>query len=314
MVAENLHNLAVVHHEVARFQEAETAFRRSIALREKLAGQYPAVAACRHELALGLGQFAALLGDPRMVRPEEFEGAFQHALDIEDKLIAEFPSNADYLATAADFRNNLGCFLTTRGRHREAEKVLRQALLDREKLAAQNPNLPDHQARLGVVMQSLSESLRDQGKYADASDLANRAMARHQTALNASPKHPTYLAWLRYDRMLLAETLLSMGDSERAAEAAEAAIQVLPDEPVSFYLVAAAYARCVPRLEKNPKLNDAQRRALALSIGDRAVDLLRLGIKKSSGSTARLLQDYADLVSLRPFGSFERLMKELNEK
>ena len=65
---------------------------------------------------------------------------------------------------------------------------------------------------------------------------------------------------------------MSLGDSEKASEAAEAAIRVLPDAQESFYYVAAAYARCVPRLEKNPKLNEAQRRALVRSVGDRAVE------------------------------------------
>ncbi|MFI5454954.1 MAG: protein kinase [Isosphaerales bacterium] len=314
VMAKNLHNLAVVQHEAGRLAEAETNYRGAIRLREKLAAELPAHSAYRHELALGLGAFAKLLGDLPPPESEEAGQAFQQALDIEEKLVAEFPSNAGYRASAADLRNNLGGFLTTRCRHAEAEAVLRQALLDREKLAAQNPNLPENLARLGVAVQSLAESLRDQGKYGEASDLAKRAITYHQTALNASPKHPMYLAWLRSGYMLLAETLLSLGDSEKASEAAEAAIRVLPDAWDSFYFLACAYARCVPRLEKHPTLNDAQRRALALSVGDRAVGFLRVAIEKNYRLTGKLPQDDPELQSLRSFESFQRLIKELDRK
>jgi len=163
-------------------------------------------------------------------------------------------------------------------------------------------------------MQSLAESLRDQGKYAEASDLAKRAINHNQTALNASPTHPMYLAWLRSGYVLLAETLLSLGDSEKASEAAEAAIRVLPDAWDSFYFLACAYARCVPRLEKHPNLNDTQRGALALSIADRAVGLLRVAIEKNHRLTGTLPQDDPELRSLRPFESFQRLIKELDGK
>ncbi len=81
-----------------------------------------------------------------------------------------------------------------------------------------------------------------------------------------------YLDRLRGDHVLLAETLLSLGDTAKASEAAEAAIRIFPDARESFYYVAAAWARCVPRLERNRKLDDAQRRALARSFGDRAVE------------------------------------------
>ena len=58
MMAKNLHNLAIMHHESGRLPEAETAYRRAIEIREKLVAESPADSTYRHDLALGLGAFA----------------------------------------------------------------------------------------------------------------------------------------------------------------------------------------------------------------------------------------------------------------
>jgi tetratricopeptide (TPR) repeat protein len=269
---------------------------------------------CRLALAEDLGAFAGLLGDTRWhpLRTEDARAAFQEALEIEEKLAAQFPADAEYLAHTADLRNNLAIFLTNRRRHQDAEAVFRQALSEREALVSRNPNLPDYQARLGVAMSNLAESLSNQGKYVEASDLAKRAITHNQAALKASQEHPTYRVWLRNGYVMLAETLLSLGDSGKASQAAEAAIQVLPEDRDSFLSVARAWARCVPRLEKLPKLDESQRRALALSFGDRAVGLLRTAIKKGYVTTPKSLQDDPDFQSLRPFKSFQRLFQEFD--
>jgi eukaryotic-like serine/threonine-protein kinase len=258
LMAHLLHNLAIMHHETGRLFEAETAYRRAIGLRKKLVTEAPDDPADHDELAITLGQIAGLMADTRQPRPGEAETAFRQALDIEEKLLAKFPSNSKYRGRAADMRNNLCVFLSTQGRHQEVEASLRNSLFDREQLAIQYPNMPDYQARVGVAELNLAETLCEQGKYAEAFDFAKRAIAHQQSALIARPKHPMYLSWLRAGYVELAETLLSKGDSEKASEAA-AAIRVQPDVGDSFYLVACGYARCVPRLEKNPNLNDVQR-------------------------------------------------------
>ncbi len=213
-----------------------------------------------------------------------------------------------------DIRINLGEILTKRGLLEEAEAVLRHALSEREQLASRYPDVPDSLANLGLVAISLAESLRDQGKYAEATELTKRAITLHQTALTASPKHPTFLAWLRNGYVLLAEILLSKGDTKNAFEAVETAIRILPDAPDTFSEIACAYTRCVPRLEELPNRNNAQRRELSLSVADRAVGLLRMGIKNGHAWTAKSLQEHPELQSLPPFESFQSLVKELNQK
>ena len=316
VMASNLHMLGVLQQEQRRLPEAESSYRRAIELREHLAAKFPTNAAYQHELAICRVAFAWLLTDTGWSEPrsEEAERTFQQALNIEEKLAAQVPSNSKYRRGVADLHSNLANFLTTRGRHHDAETGFRRALSENEALASRYPDVPDYQARLGFAVNNLAESLRNRGKYAEASDFAKRAITHHQAALNASPKHPMYLAWLRTDYVMLAETLLSQGDSENAFEAAEAAIHVLPEEQYSFQSVARAWSRCVPRLEKHPKLDESQRRALAHLIGDRAVDLLRTAIRKGYGATAKSLQDDPELQSLRPFESFQRLIQELDGK
>ena len=282
VMASNLHMLAVLYQELGDLAKAEASSRGAMKLREDLAAKFPANAAYQHDRALCRGASAGLLADPRWrpPRPDEAERAFQQALDIEEKLVVKFPSNSKFCTGAADLQNNLGEFLLTRGRHRDAEALFRRALSEREALASRYPDVPDSQARLGEAVLSLAGSLRDQGRYPEATALAKRAITHHKTALNASPDHPFYLTWLRADYVLMAETLLSQGDSEKASEAAEAAIRVVPDGKESFYYIAAAYARCVPRLEKLPNLDEARRRVLARTYADQAMEMLRQAVKR----------------------------------
>jgi tetratricopeptide (TPR) repeat protein len=316
LIASNLHNLAVLQHEVGKLPDAEAALRRAIEVRRKLVLEAPGSLPYRHGLAGDLVALAGILGDTSRQHPraEEAEQAFRQALQIYDRLEADFGSMADTDTTAADLRNNLGDFLVRTGRPEKAEAVLRQALAARERLAARFPDVPSLGAVLGVVQINLAESLRDQGRYTEACELARRAVAHEQVALKASPKHLHYLGWLSAGHVLLAETLLSQGDAEKASEAAEAATRVLPDQPDWFYCLGSAYARCLPRLEKLTKLGGVRRRALVATVAEQSVGYLRQAIKKGYRATATGLQDDPSLRSLRPFENYQRLIQELERK
>jgi hypothetical protein len=152
--------------------------------------------------------------------------------------------------------------------------------------------------------------LRDQEKFAEACDVSLRAIAAEMRAVEASPKNGTYLGWLCLGYALRAETFLSQGKWDRSWEASEAALRTWPDSHMPRYYLAAAYARCLPRLEKQTKLSDSQRQALVRSSADRAVDLLRDAVKK--GLPVPLLEEDPDLHPLRRFETFQGLVRELS--
>jgi tetratricopeptide (TPR) repeat protein/tRNA A-37 threonylcarbamoyl transferase component Bud32 len=311
VLASILHNLAVLKQETRKLAESEASYRRAIAIQRQVLEERPGLPGYRQSLALHLAGFARLLDDsdwPRS-RWEESDQTLRDGLAILDDLAADFPSVADYRARAADLRNNLGDSLMRRGRPEEADGILRQAVADREQLALRYPDVPDHHASLGFIINSLAECLRDQGRYEEARDLARRAIAIQKAVLKAVPNHPTYLYWLFLEHTVLAESLLALGDSAGASAAAAAAIGVRPAAAtVSNYYLARAWARCIPRLEKNPKLTAAQRRQRAKAYGDRVVEFLREVAK--TGLEAKDLEREPDFAALRDHPGYQALIRE----
>ena len=303
----------MILNDTRRIDEAETLYRRAIALRERLVADFPSTPRYRQSLARNLAGLASLLGTTDRYR--EAEQPLRRALSIEDELAAEHPKIPDYRKEAADFLNNLGLLLAKAEQLDQAEQTLHRVVeLRVELMNLYGGETPEYRSRTAITLHDLADVLCRRGKYDEARSLAERAIALHQAALYSSEGEVMYLDRLRGDHVLLAETLLSLGETAKASKAAEAAIAIVPNAWESFYYVAAAWSRCVPRIERNPKLDGFQRRALVRSVGDRAVDLLRLAIKKGYAGTAKSLQDDPDLQSLRPFDSFQRLIQELDKK
>ena len=76
--------------------EAEAAFRRALAIEEKLAADFPAVPGYRFELANSHNGLGNLLMELR--RLPEAEAAFRRALAIDQELAADFPAMPAYRA------------------------------------------------------------------------------------------------------------------------------------------------------------------------------------------------------------------------
>jgi len=314
--AKILHNLAVIYQEDGRLQESELAYRRAIELHEELAAEF-LDAPYRHALALDTGAIAGLLLETRQPRPQEAEQALRRALDVEDKLAAEFRSVLEYRVRAADLRNNLGILLKTIGRRGEAEAVFRQALSEFEGLASQY-NLPGYRFRSGTAAMNLAESLRDQGKLDEARVLAEQAVAHHLAALKLSPGHPVYLGVLRGDYELLVEILIPLGKQAEVAKAADKAIAALADQWQSYHHIARLWARFIPTLQKESKLSDPERKDLARSYADRAVEMLRQAVERGLRQAielgqcdVKMLEDDKDFDTIREREDFKRLVGEL---
>jgi tetratricopeptide (TPR) repeat protein len=269
-------------------------------------------------LAVGLTTLAGLMSDTRWPnsRADEEELAYRESVDVCDRIATDASSRppSGHLATAADVRNNLGCFLMRIGRPADAEVVLRAAVAQREQVLAQDPDVPENRARLGGIVISLGEALRDQGRYREARDVARRAIAIERDALGSSLNNPLFLSWLSAAHLLLAETQLSEADLKSGFESVDASVLVRPEKRETYYEAAAALARCVRRLERAPNMNGLDRRELMRTVADRAVNLLRDAIAKGYGATAKSLENDVNFRSLRSFPTYQRLIKELPEK
>jgi CHAT domain-containing protein/Tfp pilus assembly protein PilF len=161
-------NLAGMYHTLGRYQEADTLYRRSLSIFERVAGsEHP-------EVANTLGELANLL---RTVgRFPEAEQANRRVLRIFEK--AYGPDHPRIARTL----NNLGAVYGTQGRYSEAEPLYRRALAMYER------TLGPEDAEVGVSLNNLASLFLTQGRLVEAEPLYRRALQVYQRALGAD--HP----------------------------------------------------------------------------------------------------------------------------
>lgn len=121
-------------------------------LEAKTQGYDPAV---RQKMALVAQQLAdcyRLLG-----KHQQAEEAYRQAMDLQEKLVAEFPDKATYRQELARSHAHHGLLLRTTGRRAEAERAFRQALALLEKLAAAAPDKPAYGKEGDALRKHLAE-------------------------------------------------------------------------------------------------------------------------------------------------------------
>ena len=158
---------------------------------EKLAAEFPNVRGYRHLLALSQFNLAPLL--EQMERRQEAEAAYRQALDIQNKLVADFPHYARNTATNWRLNQiNLGVLLVGQGKSPEAEAVYRQALAIIEKVVADFPNGPEYRRVLARSHNNLGALLASQRKALEAEAAYRQAVAILVKLVASFPTVPAY--------------------------------------------------------------------------------------------------------------------------
>jgi tetratricopeptide (TPR) repeat protein len=155
-------------HERGQYIDAESQYKRSLAIHEKALGpDHP-------DVALALNNLATLYDDQG--KYTETEPLYTRSLAIREKALG--PDHPD----VAQSLNNLALLYTERGRYAEAEPLLKRSLTIIEK--ALDPDHPD----LSKSLNNLAELYRELGKDIEAEPLYKRSMAIREKALG--PDHP----------------------------------------------------------------------------------------------------------------------------
>ena len=164
VLASGHNNLGILLTELGNRAEAEEQFRKTLAIREKLVADFPAVPEYRWDLAmshLNIGNLRSELG-----KPPEAEKPVRKALAILEKLVAELPAVPRYRQALAGTHRNLGNLLRVMGNLPETEVQLRKALAIQDKLASEFPAAPEYRANLATSHNSLGALLARHGKSA----------------------------------------------------------------------------------------------------------------------------------------------------
>src|SRR5262249_59864842 len=97
-----------------RLPEAEAAYAEALALRKRLAADFPALPACRRDLAAShreLGILFRITG-----RPKEAEVSLAAALALYQRLAADLPARPEFRLGLARSQHGLGHLLSNTGR------------------------------------------------------------------------------------------------------------------------------------------------------------------------------------------------------
>ncbi|HEY6252399.1 MAG TPA: tetratricopeptide repeat protein [Candidatus Angelobacter sp.] len=175
--------------ERARYTEAESLYRRALAIREKVLGpEHP-------DTALSLNNLATLYDDQG--KYEEAAPLHRRSLAIREKVLGpEHPHTALSL-------NNLAEHYRTQGKYEEAEHLYLRALqIDEKALGRDHPDT-------AVDLNNLAALYYGQSKYAEAEPLYRRSLAISEKVLGLEHPHTarglnnlanTYNAQRRYEK------------------------------------------------------------------------------------------------------------------
>jgi tetratricopeptide (TPR) repeat protein len=125
-------------------------------------------------------------------RPGQAEVEYRQALEIFQKLAADFPAAADIRSGLAASHGNLANMLALTGKQGEAEATYRKALAFYQKLAEDNPGVTEFDSEPAICHDNLARFLKKIGKPDKAETEYRAALAIWQRLANVNAKITDY--------------------------------------------------------------------------------------------------------------------------
>ena len=190
---------------IAEFERARAAARQSADIKRD--------AEIRDELAWAFdarGWVLRELGDSTRA-----EADYRQALDLLEKLVAEFPRVPRHREALARALNSLGLIEESTGRQADAEGHLRRELELVERLAKDFPDRPEHQRVLARTLSNLGSVLLGQDRAGEAEPILRRAVAVNDAIAAKVPDAVQIRLDLAKDHHNLGEVLRSRETSRK---------------------------------------------------------------------------------------------------
>jgi serine/threonine protein kinase len=141
------------------------------------------LANCQHNMAVRLAltsQFGAA------------QAAFQRAIQSQERLIAEDPSDIAILALSGSTRRSCGMMFFNLGRYKDAEENYRAALISLEKFVARFPERSEERRDLAVTYSALGQLCSETKEYEKALDFGRKALELLRKLVNDFPSIARY--------------------------------------------------------------------------------------------------------------------------
>jgi tetratricopeptide (TPR) repeat protein len=300
---------AKVYAALKRPEEAETALREAVRVREELAGAFPGEAEPLDKLAwsyAALGDHYATTGRPE--RAAEFTAK---ALTARERLVKENPRVPVYAVSLAGSYVSQADLLRENGKPRESLDSYGRAIRLLQGVLKDEPR--DADAR-----ENLCEA------YWGRAVALSRKLQRHKEALPDWEQARAYDKGPNWDQLWVhqAITLARLGEHPRATAEMEALLNKAAGEPKAvkentYYVMAQVYALSANAAVGDAHLSAADRAQLGPRYAARAVELLRRlhaqGYFKD-GKEVEHLNTTPELEVLRPRKDFQELLQEVGQK
>jgi len=166
------------------------------------------------------------------------ERDFRQALDLLDRLVAEFPTIPRHREVLAKACNSLGVLEKDTGRMGDAEVHLRRQVPLARRLAEDFPDRPEYRSILGRALTNLGTVLFQVGRGADALPVLREAIDLNAAISAGSPDDAQVKFYLAISHHDLGEALMRQGDTtaaiasyKKAQAINEAMVRQNPNQP-----------------------------------------------------------------------------------
>jgi tetratricopeptide (TPR) repeat protein len=297
------------YFDTAKQVEALSAYRQSIAVRQKLAEANPSSAQYQRDLAechYGIGSLLANAG-----KPVEAMAAHQQALAIRLKLATAQPNVIQWQFDLARSHDWIGYLLKIAGKPGEALAAFERALAIREKVVEANPNVTQFQFDLAHSIHQIGWVLTETGKTAEALAGDERAVAILRKLVEANPSDVIYQSELALLHSSTGELQWKLGRTADAVVSVRRAVAIWTRlsrlSPNDLYNLSCSHAMLASlAAEPSSGMTAVEGRSEA----DRAMECLHQAV---AGGYRKLiiLRTDTDLDSLRSRDDFRLLMMDL---
>jgi serine/threonine protein kinase/tetratricopeptide (TPR) repeat protein len=147
-------------------------------------------------------------------RYAEAESAFESSRGLRERILAEDPENAEWIADLAASYNALGITMNKSYRPERALDLLGMAISQGERLIAAHPERVDALSDLGSCFNNLADSQRLLGRGEESVQSLREAIEYQQAAVAKDPGNPQYLDFLANHHFNLGVFLSEHGDAE----------------------------------------------------------------------------------------------------
>ncbi len=220
LLAISHYNIAAIHRETGRLDEALQSFGRSLEYRSMLADAHPSVTQFQEHMGKNLAEIAVLEHEAR--QDEKALASIKRSIAILEKLVQAQPDQPRYQHDLGRSWNIQGYFLDEARQNEPAILAFDRAIAEQSKAVAASPDVDLYKTELCSQLDNLGEQYVDLGKVGEALPHYRREITILKELLAGRPRSQAYA-------LSVAEALSKLGNIQRHAGDSAAARELFFD-------------------------------------------------------------------------------------